>query len=145
MKKVVIGGVVVGIALLLILVLRIIISDTTEGTDFAYHVLLADPEIYEEGVYMEKFEIPAGSYKFRFVPNGDSPQVLRISLEGDGFSFFESFELEGTSHKTPISEYYTWDYLGEKGFDVPAGQVVDIVIDPDGDTAGSVSVIIVRI
>ncbi len=145
MKKVVIGGVVVGIALLLILVLRIIISDATEGTDFAYHVLLADPEIYEDGTYTETFEIPAGSYKFRFVPNGDSPQVLRISLEGDAFSFFESFELEGTSHKTPISEYYTWDYLGEKGFDVPAGQVVDIVIDPDGDTAGSVSVIIVRV
>ena len=70
MKKAVFGGIFAGIAIVAILVLRIVMSDTSETTEFVYHKLLADPEIYEDGVFSEKFQIPAGTYKFKFIPNG---------------------------------------------------------------------------
>ena len=142
MKKVVYGGVVAGIALVAIFILRVVISDTSETTDFVYHTLLADPEIYENGVYSETFDTAAGNYKFKFIPNGDSPQTLSIDLNGESFSFSENFELEGTSHKSPISEYFTWDYLGQKEFQLTQGQSLEITINPNGNTAGTVSVMI---
>ena len=142
MKKAVYGGVAAGIALVIIFVLRVVISDTSESTEFVYHKLLADPEIYENGVYSETFDIAAGNYKFKFIPNGDSPQTLSIELNGKEFSFSENFELEGTSHKSPISEYFTWDYLGQKEFQLSQGQSLDITINPNGNTAGTVSVMI---
>ena len=142
MKKAIYGGVAAGIALVAIFVLRVVISDTSETTDFVYHTLLADPEIYENGVYSEDFDIAAGNYKFKFIPNGDSPQTLSIVLNGESFSFSENFELEGTSHKSPISEYFTWDYLGQKEFQLTQGQSLEITINPNGNTAGTVSVMI---
>ena len=142
MKKAVYGGVAAGIALVVIFILRVVISDTSETTDFVYHRLLADPEIYENGVYSESFDIAAGNYKFKFIPNGDSPQTLSIGLNGESFSFSEDFELEGTSHKSPISEYFTWDYLGQKEFQLTQGQNLEITINPNGNTVGTVSVMI---
>ena len=142
MKKAVYGGIAAGIALVAIFVLRVVISDTSETTDFVYHTLLAEPEIYENGVYAETFDIAAGNYKFKFIPNGDSPQTLSIQLNGESFSFSEDFKLEGTSHKSPISEYFTWDYLGQKDFQLTQGQSMEIIINPNGNTAGTVSVMI---
>lgn len=142
MKKVVFGGVFGGIALVAILILRVVISDASDSTDFIYHKLLADPEIYENGVYSETFQISAGNYKFKFIPNGDSPQTLSIELKGDEFLFSENFELEGTSHKSPISEYFTWDYLGQKEVQILQGQNLEITINPNGNTVGTVSVLI---
>ena len=131
-----------GIALVAIFILRVVISDTSETTDFVYHTLLADPEIYENGVYTETFDIAAGNYKFKFIPNGDSPQTLSIDLNGESFSFSENFELEGTSHKSPISEYFTWNYLGQKEFQLSQGQSLEITVNPNGNTVGTVSVMI---
>ena len=53
MQKVIYGGVAVGIALIAVLILRVVISDVSETTNFVYHTLLADPEIYEDGAYSE--------------------------------------------------------------------------------------------
>ena len=142
MKKAVYGGIAAGIALVAIFVLRVVISDTSETTDFVYHTLLAEPEIYENGVYTETFDIAAGNYKFKFIPNGDSPQTLSIQLNGESFSLSEDFKLEGTSHKSPISEYFTWDYLGQKDFQLTQGQSMKIIINPNGNTAGTVSIMI---
>ena len=142
MKKSVYGGIFAATAIVVILVLRIVTSDNTESTDFVYHALLADPEIYKDGVYSESFAISAGNYKFKFIPNGDSPHTLSISLNGESFSFSENFKLEGTAHTTPISEYYTWDYIGQKEIQVPQGQTLQISIDPNGNLIGTVSVLI---
>ena len=143
MRKVAYGGIFAGIALVIILILRVVISDTSESIDFVYHKLLADPEVYKNGEFSESFEIPAGNYKFRFIPNGDSPKILSINLKGENFTFSENFELEGTSHKSAISEYFTWDYLGQKEFHVPVGQTLEIIINPNGNTIGTISVMIV--
>ena len=117
-------------------------SDSKDQTVF--HVTLALPDQYNEGVYSDKFELDAGDYSFRFVPNGDSPQILSISLQGEEFEFVEDFTLNGTLHETGISEYYTWDYDGGKSINVSSFQEISIQINPNGNVMGSVSVDIIK-
>jgi hypothetical protein len=108
-----------------------------------FHVTLASPELYENGVYSSTFDLENGEYYFRFVPNGDSPQNLTISLNGDDFTFSEDFKLNGTLHDTGISEYYTWDYDGQKSILIPTQKEIFIQINPNGNLKGSVSVDII--
>lgn len=132
---------VVGVLVIVIILVGISFSKTDDGGP-VFHVTLADPSLYENGVYTDFFTTGPGRYVFDFVPNGDSPKMLSIQLVGESFSFSEDFILNGTLHKTGISEYYTWDYIGQKGFEIPDNQRIDVKIDPNGNTVGSVSVII---
>ena len=109
-----------------------------------FHVTLASPELYENGIYSSTFDLENGEYYFRFVPNGDSPKNLTISLEGNDFEFSEDFKLNGTLHETGISEYYTWDYYGKKSIFIPSNKEISIEINPNGNVLGSVSVDIIR-
>lgn len=118
-------------------------SEKTARTQI-YHVRLADPDMYRDGIFSEIFQIKGGTYEFRFVPNGDSPETLSITLKGSTFSFAEDFKLEGTPHNTGISEYYTWDYLGESTIHVPEDQQIEIVINPHGNILGPVSVYLIE-
>ena len=79
-------------------------------------------------------------YFFRFVPNGSSPEILSITLSGDTFDFSEDFKLVGILHQTEISEYFTWEYDGQKNIVIPEMQEVSITINPNEKTLGSVSV-----
>jgi hypothetical protein len=79
-------------------------------------------------------------YEFRFVPNGDSPKILTISMSGESFRYFETFSLEGTPHETGVSTYYTWQYSGNKTIKVPSKQEIEIIINPNGNLLGPVSV-----
>ena len=116
-------------------------SDKSEEVNSViFHVTLADPNLYTNGVYTEKFTIDKGQYSFRFVPNGSSPQILSILLNGDSFDFSEDFKLESISQKTEISEYFTWEYDGEKIILISEMQEVSISINPNGNVMGSVSV-----
>ncbi len=113
--------------------------------DIIYHVTLANPDLYKEGIFADSFTIQKGEYTFRFVPNGDSPKILSITLTGSSFSFSEDFELEGNSHETGISVYYTWDYIGEKQLLIPDEQELEILINPHGNIEGPVSLDIIKI
>ena len=117
-------------------------SDQDDGLIF--HVTLADPQLYQDGIYTETFEIESGEYFFRFVPNGSSPEILSISLDGHSPEFSEDFKLKNTLHETGISEYYTWEYLGENKVMIPEDQQVKIIINPNGSVMGSVSVSIIQ-
>ena len=123
-------------------------KDNVQDSDYAYHVNLSESKYGEFGVYEESFEIGDVDcqrfcdYKFRFVPKGDSPQTLSISISGNDISFFEDFELIGTSVETDISQYYTWDYDGQKIFQVSGLENVKIVINPHENTKGTISVYI---
>ena len=112
--------------------------------NIVFHVTLADPQNYENGVYSHSFEIMEGKYEIRFVPNGDSPKILTITLNGKSLSFNEEFILEGTPHETGISTYYTWEYSGNKIIEVPSKQEIEILIDPNGNLLGPVSVDIMK-
>jgi hypothetical protein len=72
-------------------------------------------------------------YKFGFVPMGSSPNWIKISLSCKGLyplndaadcdvNFSELFILEGILIDTGISEYYTWDYTGNKNFEISTKQ-----------------------
>ena len=123
-------------------------KDNIQDSDYTYHVNLSESKYGEFGVYEELFEIGDVDcqrfcdYNFRFVPNGDSPQTLSISISGNDVSFFEDFELVGTSVETDISQYYTWDYAGQKIFQISGLENVKITIDPHENTKGTVSVYI---
>ena len=89
-------------------------------------------------------------YEFHFVPMGDSPERLKISVggKGDGVEVFsELLYLEGTLVDTGISEYYTWDYVGNKNFEISFDQCpnqktcnYDITVERYGNLKGSVSI-----
>ena len=110
-----------------------------------FHATLADPKLYNNEIFSDSFTIQKGIYQFSFVPNGDSPETLSISLKGVTFSFAEDFQLNGTLHDTGISTYYTWDYLGKKEIQVLEDQRLQIVINPHGNLLGSVSVDLIKI
>jgi len=141
-KRTVSGAIVIGIVTILA-ALVLMPSEKSERQEI-YHVRLADPKLYIDGVFTDTFVIEKGTYQFRFVPNGDSPQILSIALKGDAFSFSEDFELEGTPHDTGISTYYTWEYLGQDIIEVQQDQELQIVIDPHGNTLGPVSVFLIK-
>jgi hypothetical protein len=115
-----------------------------EDKNSIFHVTLANPENYEDGVFTDSFEIEEGTYAYRFVPNGDSPQILTISLNGESIRYLENFILKGTPHKTGFSTYYTWEYSGNIGIKIPQKQEVKITIDPNGNLLGPVSVDIIK-
>ena len=87
-------------------------------------------------------------YEFHFVPMGDSPERLKISV---GNVFSEMFILEGMLVDTGISEYYTWDYVGNKNFEISFDQCpnqktcnYDITVERYGNLKGSVSILLLQ-
>jgi len=119
-------------------------DNSNEQKNTIFHVILADPSMYRNGVYTEELTLEKGEYFFRFVPNGSSPKILSITLKGETFDFSENFQLVGTSHQTGISEYFTWEYDGQKNILISEMQEISITIDPNGETLGSVSVYILE-
>ena len=120
-------------------------SQTVKNTT-VFHVILADLALYDEsGRYRETVFLEEGIYEFRFVPNGDSPETLTITLLGEYFSFSEDFDLKGTPHQTDISLYYTWDYEGPKKIQIFEDQQILIEIDPNGNLVGPVSLELIPI
>ena len=134
------------IAIIPIIIIVIVIAinfssdSNVEKSNNVFHITLADPNLYTNGVYFDEFTISKGEYSFSFVPNGSSPKILSIKLNGDSFDFSEDFKLEGTSHQTGISEYYTWNYNGEGNILISEEQKILISINPNGNVMGSVSV-----
>ncbi len=116
-------------------------SDPSEKNgNLVFHVTLADPSLYTNGAYTDTFTINNGEYSFRFVPNGSSPKILSITLSGEKFDFSQDFRLESTSHQTGTSEYFTWEYVGQKIILISEMQEISIIINPNGNVVGSVSV-----
>lgn len=132
--------VIIPIIIGVILAVSMLNGDERQTKNTIFHETLADPQQYRDGLFSKVFFAEKGTYSFRFVPNGDSPKIMEISLNGDNFEFSEEFVLEGTAHQTGISEYYTWDYLGEKTVIIPSNQEIKITINPRGNVMGPVSV-----
>ncbi|MDH3312614.1 MAG: hypothetical protein OEM28_05625 [Nitrosopumilus sp.] len=140
-KKIIIIPIVVAISIFLI---NFASDQSIEKNNVVFHVTLADHTLYSDGVYRNSFFIDEGQYSFRFVPNGSSPEILSITLNGEDFDFSEDFKLESTSHQTGISEYFTWKYIGQEEILISEKQEISIMINPNGNTLGSVSVDILQ-
>ena len=139
---------IIGIGVAIVIILIIFgIQDEEIGSEeeTVFHVTLASPGNYQNGVFTKTIIMEQGDYEFSFVPNGDSPEKLSISLKGESLMFDENFELIGNPHETGISKYYTWDYLGTKKIQILSPQEVEIKINPNGNLLGPISVYIIKI
>jgi len=132
--------VIISIVIIVIFVGIFSLEPSEKNSNIIFHATLADPDLYTNGVYTDTFTIDKGEYSFRFVPNGSSPEILSITLNGDNFDFSEDFKLESTSHQTGTSEYFTWKYNGQKIILISEIQKISIIINPNGNVMGSVSV-----
>ena len=88
-------------------------------------------------------------YKIDFVPMGDSPERLKITV---GSVFSETFVLEKTLVDTGISKYYTWEYNGKENVIVSNQECpyqntcnFEIIVERFGDLEGSVSISLSRV
>ena len=153
MKKKPIFGVICLVIIAIVIIFGAQINpNNSENTKIEYsevfHVRLADSSLYENGVYSETFQIEKGVYKFRFVPNGDSPQKLSIKLltESGVVLMNNHFELEGTLIDDGISSWYTRDYLSKDNMlKIDKSQQIKIFISPNGNLKGPVSIGLVSI
>ncbi len=137
----------IGILIIVIVaILGVSISMNSEEKDdnVVFHITLADPELYTNGVYTDKFSIDPGTYFFRFVPNGSSPEILSIKLSGQNYNFIENFNLKGIPHESETSKYFTWEYEGVKNITIDSMEEITIIINPNGNVMGSVSIDIIK-
>ena len=120
-------------------------SDQKEkNNNIVFHITLANPELYSNGVYTEKFSIDPGTYFFRFVPNGSSPEILSIKLTSQNYEFVENYTLIGTPHESETAKYFTWKYQGKGEIVIEASKQISISINPNGNVNGSVSVDLIK-
>ena len=142
-----VGG-IIAIAIGIAVVIGVLGSDFDENkNDNVFHVTLADPTMYENGVFTDSFRIKEGRYQFGFVPSGDSPQILTISLSGANHYSSERFVLNSESHETGISQYFTWSYDGDGDsvIEISSPQEVQVTINPHENYNGPVSVFLKKI
>ena len=120
-------------------------SDQKEkNNDIVFHITLANPELYTNGVYTDAFSIEPGTYFFRFVPNGSSPEILSIKLTSQNYEFVENYALIGTPHESETAKYFTWMYEGNEIITIDSFQEISISINPNGNVNGSVSVDLIK-
>ena len=152
-KKPIIGGIILAAIIGVVFVGAQINPDNPENEDLdseVWSTRIAGPEFDNvsnhryEPITLER-KVP---YEFHFVPMGDSPERLKISV---GNVFSEMFILEGTLVDTGISEYYTWDYTGNKNFEISYEQCpnqktcnYDIIVERYGNLKGSVTISLSR-
>ena len=129
-----------------IVILGVFISMNSEEKDdnVVFHITLADPELYTNGIYTNNFTIESGTYFFRFVPNGSSPEILTIKLSSQNYNFIENFNLKGIPHESETSKYFTWEYEGRKNITMDSMEEITILINSNGNVMGSVSVDIIK-
>ena len=104
--------------------------------------------------------LEGGTYKIGFVPMGDSPAKIELTIKGKwtvsynvepswGTIFSEEFVLEKSLVDTGISKYYTWEYIGQKYVQIPELEgkipssdepIYEIIISRYGNLEGSVSI-----
>ena len=98
--------------------------------------------------------LEGGTYKIGFVPMGDSPAKIELTIKGKWTEsyrlepswrqiFSEEFVLKGTPVDTGISKYYTWEYVGQKYVYIPEveGEAdYEIAISRSGNLKGSVTI-----
>ena len=159
-KKPIIGGIVLAAIIGVIFVGAQINPDNPENEENqkseVWNTRIAGPEF--DDVFNHRYSSITLErkilYEFGFVPMGDSPERLKISVGGKGSGvevFSEMLYLEGTLVDTGISEYYTWDYTGNKNFEISYQQCpnqktcnYDITVERYGNLKGSVTISLSR-
>ena len=138
---------IIGVSIITIIIIFSTYYSTNseeKENDIIFHVTLANPELYNNGIYTDKFTIDIGTYFFRFVPNGSSPEILSIKLTSQNYEYTENFNLVGIPHESETAKYFTWKYEGRKNITIDSLQEISISINPNGNEMGSVSVDLIK-
>jgi hypothetical protein len=137
--------IIIGVAIAITATVSISDMNSKKSTNVVYLARLADPSVYNnDGLFTESFFIHAGSYHLRFVPSGDSPRMLSITISNDKeILFVEDFRLESTEQGNESARYFTWDYTGMNELEILEDQMINIEIDPHGNIIGPVTVEII--
>lgn len=163
-KKPIVGGVILVAILGMIAVGAKINPDSPENESLesvVWHTRIVGPEFDNISNHrMDLGSLEGGTYKIGFVPMGDSPKKMEVTIMGgistneyyveddvySGFVvevFSEEFILEKSLVDTGISKYYTWNYIGQKYVQIPASEGetnYEIKIERTGNLKGSVSI-----
>ena len=155
-KKPIIGGIILVAIIGVVYAGAQINPDNPENGESliaeAWSIRIAGPEFDDvfNHMYSSIFLETKIPYKFDFVAMGDSPKWIKIYVNGHGpaaQAFSEMLYLEGTLVDAGISEYYTWDYVGNKNFEISFKQCpnqktcnYDITVERYGDLKGSVTI-----
>ena len=113
-----------------------------------WNMRISGDEFHDLAVFGSEIgNLGIGMYEFGFVPMGDSPQVLRLTISNDRGNqvFSEEFVLEKSLVDTGISKYYTWDYLGNEFAPISKEGNYEITIEREGNLKGSVSISLTKV
>jgi len=148
-KKPIIGGIILAAIIGVVFVGAQINPDNPENGE-VWSIRMASPEWDDRQTVRASLpNLEEGTYKIGFVPMGDSPHKITIVIKGKStttspnFYFSEEFILKGTPVDTGISEYYTWEYVGQKYVYIPEveGEAnYEITIKRSGNLKGSVTI-----
>ena len=144
MKKVVVIAIIAVVGFIVFDWITGFTDNDEKINNVVFHITLANPELYTNGIHTDEFSIEPGTYFFRFVPNGSSPEILSIKLTGQNYEFTENFNLLGIPHESETAKYFTWKYEGKKNITIDSLQKISISINPNGNEMGSVSVDLIK-
>ena len=177
-KKPIIGGIILAAIIGVVFVvahtahtLDVGTPDNPESVNVVFHVTLADPSQYtcnpqviaytcddQWREYRHSEILEKGEYMFRFVANGDSPEVLTVSIKSldvgvYSYPFEETFTLKGIPHESETSLYYTWSYEGPKRVKITSNDMdegqrdgrFETQIMPNGNIMGPISVDLIKL
>ena len=143
-KKIVIIPIIVIIGFIVTDWITSFSDEKKKNNDIVFHITLANPELYTNEVYTNEVSIEPGTYFFRFVPNGSSPEILSIKLTSQNYEFVENYTLIGTPHESETAKYFTWKYEGKGEIIIESSKQISININPNGNVNGSVSVDLIK-
>ena len=161
-KKPIVGGIILASIIGVVFAGAQINPDNPENEDSnseVWSIRMASPEWHDRQTVRASLpNLEEGTYKLGFVPMGDSPSKITITIKGKWTEryymdpswrplFSEEFVLKGTPVDTGISKYYTWEYVGQKYVYIPEveGEAdYEIVIVRSGNLKGSVSISLSR-
>ena len=152
-KKPIIGGIILVAIIGVVYAGAQINPDNPENGEI-WSIRMASPEWHDRQTVRDSLpNLEEGTYKLGFVPMGDSPSKIGITIwvrSAGNFDeatwtpvFSEGFVLKGTPVDTGISKYYTWEYVGQKYVYIPEveGEAnYEITIKRSGNLKGSVTI-----
>jgi len=158
-KKPIIGGIIL-VSIIGVVYAGAQINPDNPETGEVWSIRMAGPEWDDRQSHRAALpkNLEEGTYKLGFVPMGDSPHKITIAIKGKWTEryyldpswrplFSEEFVLKGTPVDTGISEYYTWEYIGQKYVYIPEVEQeadYEITITRSGNLKGSVTISLSR-
>ena len=162
-KKPIIGGIILAAIIGLVAAGAQINPEYTKENSGSevWSFRMAGPDFHDRETHRAGLgSLEGGTYKIGFVPMGDSPAKIELTIKGkwtESYNvepgwrqvFSEEFVLERSLVDTGISKYYTWEYIGQKYVQIPELEgkipssdeaIYEIIINRSGNLEGSVSI-----